>query len=54
MKECDKWPLYSYAMELLTDEEWALASQSKRYNGSDAGFGWIYLAAKKLMNTYYP
>jgi len=53
VRECDKWPLYAYTMDLLNDEETALLYQARWYLGADDGVTWIYKTAKTLLHTYY-
>jgi len=54
VRECDKWPLYAYSMDLLNDEEAALFGKPYWYYGMDeAGETWIVRAVQKLLDTYY-
>ncbi len=54
MKEHVKWPLYTYSMDLLNDEEAALFGKPFWYHGADnAGETWIVRAVQKLLKTYY-
>jgi len=53
VREDGKWPLYTYSMNLLNNEETVLLAQARWYLGEDDGVKWIYRTAKTLLHTYY-
>ncbi|KKM96593.1 hypothetical protein LCGC14_1176460 [marine sediment metagenome] len=53
MQDDKKWPLYTYSINLLNNEETVLLAQARWYLGEDDGVKWIYRTAKTLLHTYY-
>lgn len=53
LSEDERWPVYRYAMDLLIDEDSALAGQPLWYTGVTDGQIWIHAMAGILVNTYY-